>query len=136
MEIIDKGKVKNGIKLPDTIDDQKPEFLIKDAIFVRHEGSLVKVKFNEMLWMKGEGNYTNIVLKTGTLIVRNILKDFEKSLPSDQFVRIHKSYIVRIDEINSINMKEVIVGKDPVPVGRTYYQMLLNGIQKLGSGSE
>lgn len=136
MEILDKGKVKNGIKLPDTIDDQKQEFLIKDAIFVRHEGSLVKVKFNEMLWMKGEGNYTNIVLKTGTLIVRNILKDFEKSLPSDQFVRIHKSYIVRIDEINSINMKEVIVGKDPVPVGRTYYQMLLNGIQKLGSGSE
>lgn len=68
--------------------------------------------------------------------VRNLLKDFEDVLPSDQFIRIHKSYIVRIDEINSINTKEMKVAKDLVPVGRTYYHGLVNRIQKLSPSGD
>jgi hypothetical protein len=56
--------------------------------------------------------------------VRNILKEFEAVLPVDQFMRIHKSYIVQVSEIQSINTKEVKVGSDLVPVGRTYYHQL------------
>ncbi|PRY90677.1 LytR/AlgR family response regulator transcription factor [Mongoliibacter ruber] len=108
--------------------------LVKDAIFVRNKGNLVKVKFCDIMWMKGDGNYTTLVTRTSVYSLRNILKEFESILPSEEFIRIHKSYIVRVEEITTINPKELTVGKDVVPVGRTYYQNLLNGINKLGSG--
>jgi DNA-binding LytR/AlgR family response regulator len=112
------------------------KLLINDAIFVRHEGSLIKMKFIDILWLKGDGNYTTLVTKSKVLSVRNILKDFEAVLPEERFLRIHKSYIVQVAEIESINTKEVKVGGDLVPVGRTYYHHLLSGIQKLGNSPD
>jgi len=115
--------------------EQQPKLLIKDALFVRYKGNLVKVKFTDIIWMKGDGNYTTLVTKTNVYSLRNILKEFETVLPVDDFIRIHKSYLVRLDQIHTINPREVTVGKDTVPVGRTYFQNLLNGINKLGSGN-
>jgi DNA-binding LytR/AlgR family response regulator len=106
---------------------------VKDAVFVRHEGSLVKVKFDDILWLKGDGNYTTLITKKAVFSVRNILKDFESVLPTNLFLRIHKSYIVQVSEILSITTKEVMVGTDLVPVGRTFYHQLLSGIRKIGS---
>jgi DNA-binding LytR/AlgR family response regulator len=127
-------KKTNGNGKVDTknlFHDQK--LLVKDAIFVRHEGSLVKVRFEDILWLKGDGNYTTLITKKAVFSVRNILKDFESVLPESQFIRIHKSYIVQASEILSITTKEVKVGNDLVPVGRTFYHQLLAGIRKIGS---
>lgn len=131
-ELLEEIKInRNGhVKLE---VDRNEKWLIKDAIFVRHEGNLVKVKYNDILWLKGDGNYTTLVSRTSVFSVRNILKDFETALPSDRFMRIHKSYIVQISEINAINTREIRVATDLVPVGRTYYHDLVNGIQKLGN---
>ncbi|SEF40357.1 LytR/AlgR family response regulator transcription factor [Algoriphagus boritolerans] len=112
---------------------QEEKLLIKDAIFVRFEGNLVKVKYDDILWLKGDGNYTTLVSRHSVFSVRNILKDFETALPADRFMRIHKSYIVQVSEINAINTREIKVASDLVPVGRTYYHELVNGIQKLGN---
>lgn len=117
-----------------TLNNQN-KLLISDALFVRNKGNLVKVKFKDIIWMKGDGNYTTLVTRDNVYSLRNILKEFETVLPEYDFIRIHKSYIVRLDEIITINPREVTVGKDKVPVGRTYFQNLLNGINKLGSGS-
>lgn len=116
-------------------ETEESNILVKDAIFVRHKGNLVKVKFKDILWMKGDGNYTTLVTRQEVYSLRNILKELEAVLPADEFIRIHKSYVVRLDEITSINPRELIVSKDTVPVGRTYYQSLLNCIQKLGSSN-
>lgn len=109
------------------------KLLIRDALFIRNKGNLVKVKFKDIFWLKGDGNYTTLVTRENVFSLRNILKEFETVLPEDDFLRIHKSYIVRIDEIATINPREVTVGKDLIPVGRTYFQNLMNGINKLGS---
>lgn len=124
---------ENGIGNAAFEVQQDGRILIPDAIFVRFEGNLVKVKYDDILWLKGDGNYTTLVARHSVFSVRNILKDFETALPSDRFMRIHKSYIVQISEINTINTKEIKVATDLVPVGRTYYHDLVNGIQKLGS---
>lgn len=116
-------------------ETEESNILVKDAIFVRHKGNLVKVKFKDILWMKGDGNYTTLVTRQEVYSLRNILKELEALLPADEFIRIHKSYVVRLDEITCINPRELVVSKDTVPVGRTYYQSLLNCIQKLGSSN-
>lgn len=130
LEVIKINGIGTGDKKP-FFQDSK--LLVKDAVFVRHEGSLVKVKFEDILWLKGDGNYTTLITKKSVFSVRNILKEFETVLPLNQFMRIHKSYIVQVSEILSINTKEVKVGNDLVPVGRTFYHQLIGGIQKLGS---
>jgi DNA-binding LytR/AlgR family response regulator len=121
---VEKGNSKGNVE----------SFLIKDGLFIRNKGNLIKVKWVDILWLKGDGNYTTLVSRTQVFSLRNILKEFESVLPSDEFFRIHKSYIVRLDEIKSINPREVGIGNDSVPVGRTYFQDLINGIKKLSSG--
>ncbi|QDH80757.1 LytTR family transcriptional regulator [Echinicola soli] len=111
------------------------ELLIKDALFVRDKGCLRRVKFKNVLWLKGDGNYTTLVTKDKVYSLRNILKEFEAILPEEEFVRIHKSYLVRLDRITTISPKEVTIEQERVPVGRTYYQKLIHGINKLGAGA-
>lgn len=130
------GLVRNGNGNGEKKNHSEGKLLIRDAVFVRHEGNLVKVKYDDILWLKGDGNYTTLVTRQSVFSVRNILKDFEMVLPVDRFMRIHKSYIVQVSEIISINPREVKVGTDLVPVGRTYYHELLDGIQKLGNSPD
>ncbi|MFD2200708.1 LytR/AlgR family response regulator transcription factor [Shivajiella indica] len=125
----------NGNNNGNGVLNSENKLLIKDAIFIRNKGNLVKVKFKDIFWLKGDGNYTTLVTRSHVFSLRNILKEFETVLPEDDFLRIHKSYIVRINEINTINPREVTVGKDVIPVGRTYFQNLINGINKLGTGN-
>ena len=121
------SKPLNGIK------ENEKKLLIKDAIFIRDKGCLTKIKFSNILYLKGDGNYTTLITRDKSFSLRNILKEFEELLPDNLFLRIHKSFIVNINEINTISPKEVTVSTEKVPVGRTYYQNLINGIQKLGS---
>ncbi|WP_317175343.1 LytR/AlgR family response regulator transcription factor [Cyclobacterium xiamenense] len=109
------------------------EILIKDAIFIRDKGCLTKVAYTDIVYLKGDGNYTTLITREKSYSLRNILKEFEEMLPTRQFLRIHKSYIVNLNDIKTISPKEVTVLNEKVPVGRTYYQTLINGIQKLGS---
>jgi DNA-binding LytR/AlgR family response regulator len=126
----------NGNEKAELETPHEDKLLIKDAIFVRYEGNLVKVRYDDILWLKGDGNYTTLVARNSVFSVRNILKDFENALPQDRFMRIHKSYIVQVSEINAINAREIKVATDLVPVGRTYYHDLVNGIQKLGTNPD
>ncbi len=135
LEVVNNTSNDSRNSLQDDSEMSVEGLLIK-AIFVRHDGSLVKLKHVDILWLKGDGNYTTIVSRNSVFSVRNLLKAFEDVLPSDQFIRIHKSYIIRLDEINSINTKEIKVDKDLVPVGRTYYHGLVDRIQKLGPSGD
>jgi DNA-binding LytR/AlgR family response regulator len=132
MKIKDKIASNGSNSTNGTLTNTK-ELLIKDAIFIRDKGCLTKVRFLDIMYLKGDGNYTTLVTKSKSYSLRNILKEFEELLPGDLFIRIHKSYIINVNEINTISPKEVMVSDDKVPVGRTYYQNLINGIQKLGS---
>lgn len=125
---------KKDSKLENHYSDHD-ELLIKDALFVRDKGCLRRVKFKNILWLKGDGNYTTLVTREKVYSLRNILKEFEAILPEDEFVRIHKSYLVRLDRIATISPKEVTIDGEKVPVGRTYYQKLIHGINKLGAGA-
>lgn len=128
IDVIKKDHQKNGQTL-----EIRP-LLISNGLFIRHRGNLVKIKWSDILWLKGDGNYTTMVTRQQVYSLRNILKELEAILPENEFFRIHKSYIVRLDEIVSINPREIVVGTDSVPVGRTYFQDLIQGIKKLGSG--
>ena len=108
---------------------EKTEF-----IFVKADKKLVKVNFEEILYIEGLKDYVIIRTDKGRIITLQTMKSLEDKLPVSQFKRIHRSYIVNIGKINAIvgNMVEVI-GKNVakhLPVGKNYRDELLEIVNK------
>lgn len=107
------------------------DYIIKDALFVRENRSYTKVKFNEIIWINADDNYIHVHRANKRFLIRSSLKDFEKRLPPDMFFRTHKSYIVNLKFIDSINSSHVVVATKPIPISRNYKELLLQKLNKI-----
>lgn len=93
-----------------------------DYFFVNVDYSLLKITFSDVMWIEGLKDYIKIHLKSSNkaVITRMGMKTMEEQLPSQKFVRIHKSYIVSIDHITAIRKNSVFIGAIELPVGESY----------------
>jgi len=90
-----------------------------DFLFVKTDGKLIKINLNDLQFVEGLKDYLYLHLKNEKLIVLDTLKDFELKLPNN-FMRVHKSYIVRLDQIESIERNRLFIQNKIIPVGDTY----------------
>jgi DNA-binding LytR/AlgR family response regulator len=97
-----------------------------DFVFVKSDAALIKVDIRQVMWVEALADYVAIVTKEKKFVCHSTMKAIEAKLPQDQFVRVHRSYIVRIDQIDAIEDKTVSVGKKVIPVGGTYRDILMN----------
>lgn len=95
-------------------EEKSDEFL-----FVKTDGKLIKINLNDLQFVEGLKDYLYLHLKNEKLIVLDTLKDFELKLPNN-FMRVHKSYIVRLDQIESIERNRIFIQNKIIPVGDTY----------------
>lgn len=99
-------KIGEDFKKEKDIIKKKNE-LNKDSIIVIHNKTSVFVKYDNIVYIQAESEYSNIFLKNGEkLFVRKLLKWWEENLPSDKFLRIHRSNIVNVNYIKSIYKSE------------------------------
>jgi DNA-binding LytR/AlgR family response regulator len=89
-------------------------------LYFRANRKMVKVLFNEILYIEGLNDYIKIITAAKTIITKHLLTSLEEMLPSNEFVRIHKSFIVAINKIESFNADWVEIGKKEIPIGRSY----------------
>ena len=94
--------------------------------FVNADYSLVKIMFDDIIWIEGLRDYIKIHLKSTTkpMMIRMAMKGVEDELPTQDFIRIHKSYIVAIASITAIRKNSVFVDKLELPVGDTYREVI------------
>ncbi len=101
----------------------------EDFFFVKADKKLVKVKYDDILYIEGLKDYVIIRMREGRVITLQTMKSLEEKLPAQQFKRIHRSYIVSLDKINAIvgNMVEVTEKGQTktLPVGKNYRDELL-----------
>jgi DNA-binding LytR/AlgR family response regulator len=103
-----------------------------DKIFVRDTGVLKPLKYQEVLYAKGEDNYTRICTKSGKeYIISSTLKVIESKLPVQLFVRIHKSFIINIDFIETIEGNSLEINQKSIPIGKAYRSDLFNVLDVL-----
>lgn len=115
----------------DNLKIAQPE---KDYFFVKADNKLVKVSFSDILFIEGMKDYLKMQLKSGSpIVVHQTMKGMEDQLPSNRFMRIHKSYIVSLEAIQAIEGTTVHIGKHQIPVSNTYREMLLAAV---ASGTE
>lgn len=114
----------------------KPNATYKDDnyFFIKSEYRIVKVNFNDILFCEGLKDYTQIYTskKNKPIITLQNLKTFSERLPVRKFVRIHRSYIISLNYIESISKKEVEIGEKILPIGNSYRSNLLD-IVKMNS---
>ncbi len=101
----------------------------KDFIFVKSDKKLVRVKFDDIIYIEGLKDYVIIRMDTGRVITLQTMKSLDVKLPNSKFMRIHRSYIVNMDRIQAVmgNMIEVTEKREVkhLPVGKSYRDALL-----------
>ena len=80
----------------------------------------VKILHDDVLYIEGVKQYVKIITAAGQTITLESMKKLEEQLPADQFMRLHKSYIVSLKKITAMGRKEISIGNKKIPVGKTY----------------
>lgn len=99
-----------------------PAGTVMDHFFVNVEYSLVKIVVDEILYVEGLKDYIKIHLSSAPrpVITRMSMKSIEEKLPSDKFIRTHKSYIAAMDKITSVKRDFVCIKEKEIPVSESY----------------
>ncbi len=98
----------------------KQQDLLSDFIFVKTEHKIQKVYLNDILFIEGLKDYISIFTPAERIITLQNMKKMEDALPAKYFIRVHKSYIVSINKIDSIERSRIFIGDKIIPVGDTY----------------
>jgi two-component system LytT family response regulator len=91
-----------------------------NCILIKSGTQTLKVALDEILYIEGAGNYMTFFTLNKKIMSLFTMNEIMQILPSDLFVRIHKSYIVSIKHIEIIEKTHVIINKKPIPIGITY----------------
>lgn len=102
-----------------------------DTIFIKVDSLLVNFDLREALYIEAFGDYVKIHTDKKTHVVHSKLRTMEETLPEKDFVRVHRSYIVRIDKIKNIDTANLQVGNKIIPVSNSYRQLLFDKIKTL-----
>ena len=95
-----------------------------DRLTIKEGNIINKVLINDIIYLEALTNYTKVVTKGKKYITLNNLKNFLEDLPQDKFLRVHRSYAVAKNKINSAKDGEIQLGDYKVPMGKTYRKMI------------
>jgi len=107
-------------KPAEAISVQQQQDFLSDFIFVKTEHKIQKVYLNDILFIEGLKDYISIFTQAERIITLQNMKKMEDALPAKHFTRVHKSYIVSINKIDSIERSRISIGDKIIPVGDTY----------------
>jgi hypothetical protein len=97
----------------------------KKYLVVRIESGLVRINSDKILWLKASDNYVEVHTKKKTFLVRSTLKSLAEQLPdTEQFLHVHRSYVIRIDKVQNAMANSVRINGVDVPVGYSHRDSL------------
>ncbi len=100
-------------------------FTEEPFLVIKENNSTIKVTINDIQFIESNGNYINFYTKTHKQIARRSLEWAEEQLPEQQFMRVHRSFIVNVRFISRKNANSIFIGEVEIPVSRTYLPRLL-----------
>ncbi|HEV7347629.1 LytTR family DNA-binding domain-containing protein [Telluribacter sp.] len=97
-----------------------------DHIFVKTGYEQLKVNYNDILYLEATGNYVNFVLKDKKILSRSTFSEAIAMLPTDKFVRVHRSYLVSLTQLEKVERHQVTLQGHRVPVSEAYRLNLMS----------
>lgn len=111
--------------------NKKPEAGGPEGIFVKSEGIMVNINLSDILFVESMGNYVTINTPSKKHTVLMTMKEIEGKLPSNTFVRVHRSYIINLNEIETIEDTVIIIKGKLIPIGKSYKEAFFKRIKQL-----
>ena len=102
-----------------------------EHVFIKTDSKLVQLKFKEILWVEALGNYVRVHTKEEKHTVLTTMKELQAKLPNKDFLRVQRSFIVRLDQIKSIEDNYIIINDKEIHIGKSYKEELTNRLNLL-----
>jgi two-component system, LytTR family, response regulator len=99
-------------------------------VFIKDGTKLVKVNYDDILFVEGLKDYVTIVTKTQKIVSLQRLKALESQLPADKFIRIHHSYIIALKAVDTIHKGEVQIGTHLIPISESYRKAFRDFVER------
>lgn len=119
-------------KVTSRFEKDKINLIGKEEIFIKKNSSLVRLKYEEILWIEALENYVVFNTFKDKYTIHFTMKAIEQKLPTVKFTRVHRSYIVNVSCIEVIEDNSVIIktqdGSKTIPIGKSYKDNLMNDI--------
>jgi DNA-binding LytR/AlgR family response regulator len=114
------------------MDRDKLDKIGKNEIFIKKNSTLVKLKYDNILWIEALENYVIFNTYYEKFTIHFTMKAIEQKLPSDKFTRVHRSFIVNTSCIDVIEDNSVLIriqdGTKTIPIGKSYKDKLMGDI--------
>lgn len=126
------SKVNKYIGTKDNVNKQeiKSDNAIKDFIFIKADKKTYRLNFSEIRYIEALGDYVKICTENDTIVSYSTLKKLEAALPFELFPRVHKSYIVSIAKVDTIEGNTLNIGDKNITIGSSYRKRFFDLIQK------
>lgn len=117
--IVAVDRVSEKLHLPLHITVPKSEEK-ENYTFLKADGKIYKIPFEELLYAEANGNYTKLVMQNKVLLPSMSFSSIEELLPTSQFIRVHRSFIINKAMITHLEGNRVFIGKTEIPIGTNY----------------
>ncbi|MTI30345.1 response regulator transcription factor [Cytophagales bacterium RKSG123] len=108
-----------------------PENSKPDYLFVKENKRIVKIFLNEIVFIESLKDYLKITTEDKTLLIKHQLSQFEAKLGRENFLRIHKSFLISINKIVAYSASKIELGNIELPIGRSYKQKVIQTLENL-----
>lgn len=117
------------IKENNPVTIQPDENTLSEHIFLSSNKKHFQVKISDILYIEAAGNYSNVILKNDNILVRDKISSLLEKISTEKFIQVHKSFIVAIEHINSLEGNRILVGNNTIPIGKMYKSNIINLIK-------
>ncbi|WP_455496853.1 LytR/AlgR family response regulator transcription factor [Coprobacter sp.] len=121
-------KARQWYELSDNAVHKKDDM---KSIFIKTDYKLVQIELDKILYVEGLKDYVKIYVENETQPILSLmsLKSLEEVLPSDRFIRVHRSFIIQADKIKVVERNRIVFGKQYIPISDSYknnFQTMIN----------
>ncbi|MFI3285856.1 MAG: LytTR family DNA-binding domain-containing protein [Rikenellaceae bacterium] len=103
----------------------------RDFTFLRSGNRTVRVNYGEILYIESKREYLDIVLSTGDIVtVHGSLSSILEKLPQNRFIKVHRSFIVNLDEVKLLERSSIIFGKQYIPVNEQAREIIMKFVNR------
>ncbi len=112
-------------------DNPMESIVVQNSFFVKKGSMLVKVFLENINYIQAMDNY--VIIQTGSdqFVIHSTMKDLEQRLPSNKFLRVHRSYIIPLEKVNVLDENTVLIGDKTIPVGKSYKEAFMKRLNFL-----
>lgn len=112
-------------------EEKEEKKLIENSFFIKNKGELIKVNKTDIYYVEAYDNYAKLICCNGEYLLSFTLKSVTEKLNDKNFIRIHRSYLINVNKIDSLFDGYVFIANKKLPIGKSYKEQLMNSISLL-----